>query len=446
MIFKYESTSQMTFITEANKFGNESGDEQLHDEYGNFIIPKIEISTTDEDTGSGIEIRGSNSTQDENDEDADIKDKNSSEEEDNSQTQQNGHFAPRQLPGSEEEEDKDKGLVNKQETATEPISQEPVDRSNQENTPEPSTSRGQSSLAVTCADQRSVQAMLKESSPEETDGEQKTPKESYAILQKYLGEILDDNGEMAHLLTGLLMTMKNHKCKGKGKSSAIADENEQNTANTQEDNDADILKDIQDHINIEPGQLIAPHNETPNEQESSIEEPPKPHHELELGQQTVPQKETTNDDHEPSVKEPSEPHPEENNNNDWVKLLMPFRAINETTEPDQGHRQLIIKGIKTEFPLLTDTFESKETREAVIDLHMRLKVISVQDGDIVAAAPTVWRARNNSHAPIKITISLRLLTNTKTTTTKRRKQRKRRKALQRRAVQSRVRLRQQKRD
>lgn len=153
---------------------------------------------------------------------------------------------------------------------------------------------------------------------------------------------------------------------------------------------------------MEPGQLTAPQNETPNEQEPSIEEPSQPHPEMEPRQLTVPQKETPNDQ-EPSIKEPSQPHPEENNNNDRVKLPMTFRAINETTQSDQGHRQLIIKGIKTEFPLLTDTLESKETREAVVDLHMRLKVMEVLDGDIITAAPTILHARNNSHVPIKKT-------------------------------------------
>ena len=103
---------------------------------------------------------------------------------------------------------------------------------------------------------------------------------------------------------------------------------------------------------------------------------------------------------EPPAKEPSGPHPEENNR---VKLPMTFRALNETTQSDQWKSQLIVRGIVSEFPLLKNTFESGETWDAVAGLHMRLENIEVQEGDIIGAAPTIVHARNNSHAPIKIT-------------------------------------------
>ena len=48
---EYNQVSHMSFLTLAEKFGVQSGDEEFHDEKGNFIIPKIEVMTSDEKRG-----------------------------------------------------------------------------------------------------------------------------------------------------------------------------------------------------------------------------------------------------------------------------------------------------------------------------------------------------------------------------------------------------------
>ena len=69
---EYNQVSHLSFLTLAEKFGVQSGDEQFHDEKGNFKIPKVEVITSDE-VGDGIESVDDKTTSEEEAEDVETK-------------------------------------------------------------------------------------------------------------------------------------------------------------------------------------------------------------------------------------------------------------------------------------------------------------------------------------------------------------------------------------